>query len=357
VTLTRNFVPLYGARGYNSATDMSYALRPLPSRAGLAARAYVALLLALLLLTLSTGCGIVGGSSPTHTPTPTQTPTRTPTRTPTATSTPTSTPSPVPVVDTPLVEVVQGRAAVLRVEGGAASAVAYYQDETITLLPTAGGFWGVIGAAANAGTGRFPITVDLLDSSGAVTTELSATVAVYDADYPVEQITIPPDESGLLDPTVGQQEASMRAQIFATSASERLWSGPFTLPVQARISSAYGIARSYNGGPVSDFHHGTDFAVDEGTAVHASATGRVAFAGALPIRGNSVVIDHGAGVFSGYHHLSRAAVLVGQLVSQGDLIGYSGASGLATGPHLHWEAVVRGISVDPVFWTYDEIGP
>lgn len=322
---------------------MPRVLRPLPP------------LLALLFLTLSTGCGVIGGSSPTATPTLTPTRTSTPTNTPT--STPTQTPTPVPAVETALVEVVQGRAAVLRVAGAAASAVAHVKGESITLVPMPGGFWGVIGAAANEETGRFPLTVDFLDSAGTTVTELSATLAVYDFAYPVEYITIPPDQLGLLDPTVGQQEASLRAQVFAASTSERLWSGPFIPPVQAIISSPYGIARSYNGGPVGDFHHGADFAVDEGTAVSASAGGRVAFAGALPIRGNSVIIDHGAGVFSGYHHLSRAAVAAGQVVAQGDLIGYSGASGLATGPHLHWEVVVHGESVDPVFWTYDEIGP
>jgi murein DD-endopeptidase MepM/ murein hydrolase activator NlpD len=316
-------------------------------------------LMLVLLLSASTGCGIVGGGSkPTATPTMTQTPTRTPTRTATPTSTPTWTPTPVPVVDTSLVEVVQGRAAVLRVAGSAASAVAYVKGETIPLLRMQGGFWGVIAAAANEATGQYPITIDLLDSRGAVLSEISETLAVYDYAYPVEQITVPPDQSSLLDPSVGAQEASMRAQIFATSAPDRLWSGPFVFPVSgAVISSPYGIGRSYNGGPVSDFHHGADFAVDEGTAVHAAASGRVAFAGALPIRGNSVIIDHGAGVFSGYHHLSNSAVAVGQNVSQGQLIGYSGASGLATGPHLHWEVVVHGESVDPVFWTYDEIGP
>jgi murein DD-endopeptidase MepM/ murein hydrolase activator NlpD len=256
------------------------------------------------------------------------------------------------------VEVVQGRAVVLRVSGAAVSAVAYVKGGSITLLPMPGGFWGVIGATANGETGQFPIMVDFFDSAGATVSELSFTLAVYDFAYPVEYITIPPDQSGLLDPSVGQQEESMRAQIFASSASERLWSGAFVFPVLGGvISSPYGIARSYNGGPVSGFHHGADFAADEGTAVYASAAGRVAFAGALPIRGNSVIIDHGAGVFTGYHHLSSAAVQVGQAVSQGGMIGYSGASGLATGPHLHWEVVVHGESVDPVFWTYDEIGP
>jgi murein DD-endopeptidase MepM/ murein hydrolase activator NlpD len=77
----------------------------------------------------------------------------------------------------------------------------------------------------------------------------------------------------------------------------------------------------------------------------------------MPIRGISVVIDHGAGVFSGYHHFSGLAVAPGKYVGQGELIGYSGMSGLATGPHLHWEIVVHGMSVDPVPWTQAAVGP
>ncbi len=317
-----------------------------------------------LLATLSTGCGVIGGSSPTSTPTLTSTPTvtrtPTPTRTPTSTSTPTSTPTqtPRPFIESDVVEVAQGRAAVLRVTAVAASATASYKGRIIGLLPAAGGFWGIIGTEASEEIGQFPIDITLYDANGAILDTRSATLVVYDAAFPIEYITLPPDQSGLLGPDVGAQEEALRQQQFATSSPERLWTGAFVYPVQgAAISSPYGQQRSYNGGPVSGFHHGADFGVDEGTAVYASATGRVAFVAAMPIRGNSVVIDHGAGVFSGYHHLSSVAVAVGQHVSQGGLIGYSGMSGLATGPHLHWEVVVHGLSVDPVFWTSGEIGP
>jgi murein DD-endopeptidase MepM/ murein hydrolase activator NlpD len=108
---------------------------------------------------------------------------------------------------------------------------------------------------------------------------------------------------------------------------------------------------------VTSFHGGTDFDVPRGTPVAAAAAGRVAFVGPLAIRGNSVIVDHGMGVFSGYHHLSRTSVQVGQQVAAGDLVGYSGASGLATGPHLHWEVIVSGVTVDPVLWTQQDIGP
>ena len=303
----------------------------------------------LLLLLPASGCGVIGGSSPTATPT--STPTRTPT------PTPSPTPTPVPQLEQPI-ELAQGRAAVVRVTSSAASAVATFNEREFSLIAREGGFWGVIAVEADQPPGDYPITVALKNSAGAIAGSLSGAVSVYDASFPVEYITLDPESSALLTPDLAQQEASTRASVFATFTAQRLWSGPFTFPVSDTfISSPYGVFRSYNGGPVTDFHHGTDFPVDEGTPVMAANSGRVAFAGALPIRGTSVIVDHGDGVFSGYHHLSQTAVQVGQAVAQGDLLGYSGATGLATGPHLHWEIVVRGEAIDPVFWTYDEVAP
>jgi murein DD-endopeptidase MepM/ murein hydrolase activator NlpD len=70
-----------------------------------------------------------------------------------------------------------------------------------------------------------------------------------------------------------------------------------------------------------------------------------------------VVIDHGSGVFSGYHHLAEIMVTEGQEVAQGDVIGTVGDTGLSTAPHLHWEVIVQGTRVDPMPWTQAEIAP
>ncbi len=303
----------------------------------------------LILLISASGCGVIGGASPTATPTSTPTPTATPT--------PTPTPTPVPKIEQPVIELAQGGAAVVRVTSSASSAAATFNGEDFPLLSMTGGFWGVIGVEADQRIGDYPLTVTLRDGAGQSAGELSSTVAVVGTDYPIEQISLSPEETALLDPALSQREAATRASVFATFTPQRLWSGPFVFPVaNSTISSPYGIRRSYNGGPVSDFHHGADFPVDQGTPVLAANAGRVAFVGALPIRGNSVVIDHGDGVFSGYHHLSSMVVQQGQTVTQGQIIGYSGATGLATGPHLHWEIVVRGATVDPVLWTHAEVG-
>jgi murein DD-endopeptidase MepM/ murein hydrolase activator NlpD len=255
------------------------------------------------------------------------------------------------------VEVAQGGAAVLRVRGVAASAIATFEGREYPLLPKSDGFWGVIGVAADHAIGTEPVNIVLRDDAGRALAELSASIIVVDTAYPVEEIRLSPEQSALLDPALVAQEQATRAAVFAAFTRERLWSGPFLFPVSGGVGSPYGIGRSYNGGPVTSFHHGADFPLDEGTPVAAANAGRIAYAGALPVRGVSVIIDHGAGVFSAYHHLDGTAVQEGRPVAKGDLVGYVGASGLATGPHLHWEIIVRGVEVDPVLWTHKEIGP
>jgi len=102
---------------------------------------------------------------------------------------------------------------------------------------------------------------------------------------------------------------------------------------------------------VRGYHTGQDIAVPQGTPVRAPAAGVVLLAEPLHVRGNAVVIDHGAGVTSNYWHLSRIAVRKGQQVKRGDVIGWVGTTGLSTGAHLHWEIRVYGVPVNPVPWT------
>ncbi|MCH8025463.1 MAG: M23 family metallopeptidase [Chloroflexi bacterium] len=309
----------------------------------------LALLLLVPLSISHMACGVFESAAPTPTPTATPTPTSTPT--------PTPTPTPEPRLETDTVTLAQGGMAVLRVSAVAASAVATFDGQEYPLLPAGDGFWGVIGVGADHAIGVQVATISLYDDGGGVYATLPVSVDVVDTSYPVEQIVLPAEQSALLDPALSQQEAVTRGAVYALFTPERLWSGPFLFPVPGPISSPYGIGRSYNGGPVAGYHHGTDFALDEGTPVAASNAGRVAFAAELPVRGLSVIVDHGAGVFTAYHHLSELAVEEGQAVARGDLVGFVGASGLATGPHLHWELVVGGVELDPVLWTFDEVGP
>ena len=239
----------------------------------------------------------------------------------------------------------------------AASATAFCDGRSYPLIADGDSFWGVIGAAGDAQPGAHTISVQLFDASGGLLEERVTQVTVVDMGYPVENIDLPPEVNNSLDPTLVQQESDARFAVLAQFTAQKLWSGPFIWPVAQVIVSPYGIRRSYNGGPVSSFHGGIDLAANEGVPVAAANSGRVAQVASGPVRGNSVVIDHGDGVFSGYNHLSAVSVQVGQMVSTGDLVGLIGSTGMATGPHLHWEIVVRGLAVDPVPWTLQAMGP
>ena len=130
-----------------------------------------------------------------------------------------------------------------------------------------------------------------------------------------------------------------------------LWQTKFQYPVnEPAFSSEFGTLRSYNNGPISGYHRGLDFRGESGTAVLAAATGRVSLAEKLELYGNTVVLDHGLGVCTAYMHLSNIKVMTDQTVQTGEHIGSLGATGLVTGPHLHFEVRVHGIPVAPMQW-------
>jgi murein DD-endopeptidase MepM/ murein hydrolase activator NlpD len=127
----------------------------------------------------------------------------------------------------------------------------------------------------------------------------------------------------------------------------RLWRGQFRLPRPGRITSRYGTTREYNGA-ITSRHLGTDFAGAVGQPVMAAARGVVSLVGNFYLAGHAVYIDHGGGLVTGYFHLSRVNVAVGDTVRAGQVIGAVGRSGRVTGPHLHWIARYGGITVDPM---------
>ena len=133
---------------------------------------------------------------------------------------------------------------------------------------------------------------------------------------------------------------------------EAFWhTGSFVAPVAgSRRTSLYGDVREYllvDGNVAVGVHRGLDLALAAGTPVVAAGAGRVVMARERIISGNSVVIEHLPGVYSLYFHLSEMAVAVGDGVKAGDRIGSVGSTGLATGPHLHWEVRVSSVAVDP----------
>lgn len=153
------------------------------------------------------------------------------------------------------------------------------------------------------------------------------------------------------DPAVISAEFETVKAITSQITPVRLWDRLFSPPSSGHVVSFFGSRRSYNGGPYDSYHAGIDYYGGIGAPVLAPAPGVVVFAGPLVVRGNTTILDHGWGVFSGYLHQSEIQVTVGQKVETGDLIGLVGGTGRVTGPHLHWELWVGGVLVDPVEWT------
>lgn len=177
-------------------------------------------------------------------------------------------------------------------------------------------------------------------------------VAVADSNFPNQSITVPEELSDLLDPAVRNEEDAYLSTIYGSYSAEKQWDGLFQVPVSDTLVTApYGGGRSYNEGPISIFHTGTDFNGDIGTPILAAANGTVVFDGELELRGNTVIIDHGWGVMTGYYHLAESLVEQGQRVEMGQQIGSGGDTGLSTGPHLHWELRIMDVPVDGMRWT------
>lgn len=211
--------------------------------------------------------------------------------------------------------------------------------------PSGTGYVALVGLDAFAEPGRYTLS---LSGEGSSRPWLPFTQDFYlrPADYTVQNIPI--DDQ----PDIRAEEDAFLSEIFTQINPDKLWQGVFQMPVSPTIVTArYGDARSYNGAPITLFHTGIDFAGQNGTPIAAPANGQVAFVGTLNLRGETIVLDHGWGVYSAYYHLSETNVAVNDPVRAGQVIGLGGSTGLSTGPHLHWDVRVHNTAVNPVRWT------
>ena len=179
-------------------------------------------------------------------------------------------------------------------------------------------------------------------------------ITVRHRDFPVQRLTVSAAQEALVrseDPAVAERRRREAAEVEAArarSSPRPLWDGAFIWPLEGpiRITSEFGLIREVNG-RVSGRHSGLDLAAPSGTPVRAANAGRVVLAREHLVTGNTVLIDHGWGLFTSYLHLSSMAVREGQMVRKGEVIGRVGATGFATGPHLHWAAWLPRAFVDP----------
>jgi murein DD-endopeptidase MepM/ murein hydrolase activator NlpD len=167
--------------------------------------------------------------------------------------------------------------------------------------------------------------------------------------FPVRELSV--DEKYVTPPENVQarikEERERVNAIFATVTPIRLWSGSFLVPVPGEVISAFGKRSVYNHKPRSP-HSGVDFRGAAGTPVRAPNAGRVVLASELYYSGNTIILDHGLGLYSYFGHLSAFNVKAGDTVKSGDIVGKVGATGLVTGPHLHWTVRLVESRIDPI---------
>lgn len=175
--------------------------------------------------------------------------------------------------------------------------------------------------------------------------------------FPEESISLDGPNTALRtapDPKKTAEAEALYALLSRVEASAAWLAAPFSLPVEGFPRSAgFGDRRLYlyeGGGREAAIHAGVDFAVVVGTPVKACGPGKVVFAGLRIVTGNTVIVEHDPGLYSLYMHLSEIKARPGQVLARGEVLGLSGKTGLATGPHLHWELRLRGQAVDPDYW-------
>ena len=263
-------------------------------------------------------------------------------------------PYPIVALNVTAQPVARGQTAALTLETAVpAACTVTFQDVTESCYThnagSATNLYAFIGVPPLLDPGAYAVTLHIQTEDRALDVSLPFVVGAGRYDY--ERLDLPADRQALLDPALSEHERVKVASLRGLRSPERLWEFPFRYPVQGAVTSYYGSRRSYGYG-FGSYHEGTDFRVEIGDPVHAPASGVVILAEPLVVRGRAILIDHGWGIVTGYWHLSRIDVTVGQSVTQGEIIGAVGNTGLSTGPHLHWELWVNGTSVSALQWVY-----
>lgn len=178
-------------------------------------------------------------------------------------------------------------------------------------------------------------------------------VEVLPRDYKVQSLTVDPNVSASTRNDAAYAEYN---QYFVparnVSNETRYFDTPFVFPTIGRLTTEFGEKRTVNGELTSYRHNGYDIGAPEGADVIATNAGKVVLAMKMIMTGNTIIIDHGGGLFSAYEHLSELLVEEGQMVEQSELIAKVGSTGFSTGPHLHFLISYYDINLEPGFFIY-----
>jgi murein DD-endopeptidase MepM/ murein hydrolase activator NlpD len=253
---------------------------------------------------------------------------------------------PLPPAALPGALAVPGGVAIIDLPASAAAPRARFDGQQVMVLARPQGRWiAVVGLPLAQEPGRAMLTIDAAGSTQALE------FTVVPKAYREQRLKVPPRQVDL-SPADEARVAAEQARIRETLASFTL-EPPATLRLRAPVpgprSSSFGLRRFFNGQSRNP-HSGMDIAAASGTPVRAPAAGRVIDTGDYFFNGRTVFIDHGLGLVTMYCHLSQVGVEVGEQVEAGTPIGKVGATGRATGPHLHFGVALNRAWVDPALF-------
>lgn len=225
--------------------------------------------------------------------------------------------------------------------------VVHYQKKRVMVIQNNGHWEAVVGIPLSTKSGKQRLTLTGRKQSVGFT--------VDNKKYAEQRITI--KNKRKVNPNKEDMKR-IRSERGRINSALRHWQQQaavdtrFTLPVNGRLSSPFGLRRYFNGQPRKP-HSGIDIAAPAGTPIVAPAAGQVIENGDFFFNGNSVFIDHGQGLVTMYCHMSRIDVKPGQRVKRGETIGAVGQTGRVTGPHLHWSVSLNDARVDPALFFDD----
>ena len=180
-------------------------------------------------------------------------------------------------------------------------------------------------------------------------------IEVVSRDFKVQKLTVDPNvEASTRNDAAYEEYRTIFNPVRTVSADTRYYTEDFLLPSPGKLTTEFGESRTVNGEPTSYRHNGIDIANKRGTDVLATNTGKVVLAYKLILTGNTVIIDHGEGLFSVYEHMDAMNVSQGDLVARGQKIGDMGSTGFSTGSHLHFMISYYDVNLEPGYFLYGE---
>ena len=231
-------------------------------------------------------------------------------------------------------------------EPGVKSVEVEWQSKKVPAVRLQDKWVTVLGVDLDAKPGDHKANVVFTMQDGRVD-KLETVIKVESTSFPTTQLKVEDQFVQLIAANLSRanRESKEIDTIYSTITNEMPWEQPFRAPLAGGTGSNFGHRRVFNGEPRAP-HGGADLRAKTGTPIHSTNRGRVALAKNLFFTGNTVILDHGLGIYSLYAHLSRLDVKRGDIVTRGQLVGLAGATGRVTGPHLHWAARVQGARAD-----------